>query len=71
VDLLISAAMPGVILRHVPTLPSGLPVQAGYVYFQIEKSGDVWGLVAGARSMAIYAPPEFPGLNLELIALKG
>ena len=71
IDFLIQNAIRGVEMRHVQTLPPSLPVQAGTVYFQIEKSGDVWGLVAEAHALAIYVPTDFVGLKLELIALKG
>jgi len=27
--------------------------------------------VAGSRQISIYAPPEFPGILLELIAVRG
>lgn len=71
VDFLIANALKGVEVRHITTLPSSLPIQAGYSYFQVERHGDVWGLVAGAKSIAFYTPPELPGTKLELIALKG
>ncbi len=70
IDFLISNALVGVSVRHVQTAPASLPVQAGYVYFQVEKSGDVWDLVAGAHALALYAPPEFPNFQPELIALN-
>jgi len=70
-DFLIANALRGVEVRHVQSIPSSLPIQAGFTYFQVEKSGDVWGLVAGARSIGFYIPPEMPGTKLELIALKG
>jgi len=70
IEFLISNALMGVAVRHVQTAPASLPVQAGYVYFQVEKSGDVWDLVAGSHAIALYAPPEFPNIQLELIALN-
>jgi type VI secretion system protein ImpJ len=70
IEFLISNALTGVSVRHVQTAPASLPVQAGYVYFQVEKSGDVWDLVAGSHAIALYAPPEFPNIQLELIALN-
>ncbi len=71
IDFLIQNALRGVEIRHVAALPPSLPVQAGFVYFEVEKTGDVWGLVAEARAIAFYVPPEFPGVKLELIALRG
>jgi len=70
IDLLVASALAGVALRHVPSLPPSLPVQSGYVYFQIDKSGDIWGMMAGARAIAIYAPPEFPGIHMDLVAVR-
>ncbi len=70
IEFLISNALMGVSVRHVQTAPASLPVQAGFVYFQVEKTGDVWDLVAGAHAIALYVPPEFANIQLELIALN-
>jgi predicted component of type VI protein secretion system len=45
-------------------------VQSGYVYFQLEKIGDAWDGIAGSRNLAIYVPAEFPGILLELVAVR-
>lgn len=70
IDLLVASALPGLPVRHVPSLPPSLPVQSGYVYFQLDKVGDFWDLIAGARSLAIYTPPEFPNIHMELVAIR-
>lgn len=70
VDQLITAALRGITVRHVPAPPPEIPVQPGRNYFQIDKSGDHWEAVRGSRSMALYLPPEFAGLKLELMAVK-
>lgn len=70
-ESLVAAALKGTTLRLVQTLPAALPAQAGWTYFQLEKSGDIWEGIAGSRQIAIYAPPEFPGILLELIAVRG
>jgi type VI secretion system protein ImpJ len=69
-DFLVAHALKGIGLRLAQTLPPAVPIQAGYVYFQVEKSGDVWDGIAGSRNIAIYAPPEYPGILLELVAVR-
>jgi type VI secretion system protein ImpJ len=70
-EVLVAAALKGISLRLVQSLPAALPAQAGWTYFQLEKSGPIWEGIAGSRQIAVYAPPEFPGILLELIAVKG
>ncbi len=70
IDTLVALALTGVGLRFTQNLPSSLPIQGGYVYFQLDKIGDAWDMIAGSRGVAIFCPPEFPGLQLELIAVR-
>lgn len=70
VDQLITAALRGISVRHVPAPPPEIPVQPGRNYFQVDKAGDHWDAVRSSKSMALYLPPEFQGLNLELMAVK-
>ena len=70
VDQLITAALRGISVRHIPAPPPEIPVQPGRNYFQIDKAGDHWDAVRNSRSMALYLPPEFAGLKLELMAVK-
>ncbi len=70
VDFLVAHALSGVPLRLTQSLPAALPVQGGYVYFLVDRASEAWEGIAGSRSIAIYAPPEFPGVRLELIAVR-
>lgn len=70
VDFLVAHSLMGLRIRYTQNLPPALPIQAGYTYFIVEKTGDVWDLVHGARQIALYAPPEFPGMLLELISVR-
>ncbi|MCC7510784.1 MAG: type VI secretion system baseplate subunit TssK [Planctomycetes bacterium] len=70
VDQLITAALRGISVRHMPAPPPEIPVAPGRNYFQIDKAGDHWDAVRESRSMAFYLPPEFAGLKLELMAIK-
>jgi type VI secretion system protein ImpJ len=70
VDQLITAALRGISVKHIAAPPPEIPVQPGRNYFQIDKAGEHWEAVRESRSMAMYLPPEFAGLRLELMAVK-
>ncbi len=70
VDQLIAAALRGLVLRHLPTPPSEIPVQPGRQYFQVDKTGDHWEAVKKSRTISFYIPPEFKNLKLELMGVK-
>jgi type VI secretion system protein ImpJ len=70
VDQLIAAAIRGLVLRHLPTPPTEIPVQPGRQYFQVDKAGEHWEAVKKSRSISFYIPPEFKNLKLELMGVK-
>jgi type VI secretion system protein ImpJ len=70
IDFLISRALRGVPVNFLRVPPAGLPVKASYVYFQLDSSSEAWETVKGAKNVAIFVPPEFPGLALELLGLR-
>jgi type VI secretion system protein ImpJ len=70
VDRLITQALKGLALKHLPAPPAEIPVQPGRSYFQVEKRGEHWDAVKASRSVSIYLPPEFTDLKLELMAVK-
>ena len=70
VDQLIAAAIRGLVLRHLPTPPTEIPVQPGRQYFLVDKSGEHWEAVKKSRSISFYIPPEFKNLKLELMGVK-
>ncbi|MCC6572566.1 MAG: type VI secretion system baseplate subunit TssK [Planctomycetes bacterium] len=70
VDKLIAQAMRGLPLKYVAAPPPDVPVQPGRSYFQVEKAGEHWEAIANTRTIAMYFPPEFQDLKLELMAIK-
>jgi type VI secretion system protein ImpJ len=70
VNNLITQAMRGVVVKHLPTPPAEIPVQPGRSYFHLQKTGEHWDAVKASRTMSIYVPPEFTALKLELMAVK-
>jgi type VI secretion system protein ImpJ len=70
VDLIVTAAMPGVRLYHTPRPPGGVPIRPGYQCFRLENHGDFWDSICRSRSIAFYVPADLRGVRLELIAVK-
>ncbi len=62
-------AMPGLKLMPVASPPPEIPVKLKYKYFSLDASGDVYDGIQRARNLGVYAPAEFPGVQLELIVL--
>jgi predicted component of type VI protein secretion system len=50
--------------------PAALPVKGQFVYFQLDPSNELWEGIKGAKNLAFYLPPEYPGLTLELLGLR-
>jgi type VI secretion system protein ImpJ len=71
---LVNVALPGIAIRPLPVAPRQLPYHAGSVYFEFDRSGPFWKQMqqpGGSGGLAIYIAGEFPGLALELWAIKG
>ena len=70
IDFLVGKALRGVRLNYVPSPPTDIPRKPGFAYFVMDTETDFWDDVQESRSLAIYAPVSFVGLELELIALE-
>ncbi len=67
---LVNLQLPGVALRPLPVAPRQLPYHAGFAYFELERSGEAWGALEPSGGFAIHVGGEFPGLELELWAIR-
>jgi type VI secretion system protein ImpJ len=67
---LVNLQLPGVALRALPVAPRQLPYHAGSAYFELERSGDAWAALARSGGFAVHVSGEFPGLELELWAVR-
>ncbi|MCL6269344.1 type VI secretion system baseplate subunit TssK [Sansalvadorimonas sp. 2012CJ34-2] len=67
---LISASMPGIMLRPLPVAPRQIPYHAGFAYFELEKQGKAWDSMNKSGGFAVHLGAEFPGLNMELWAIR-
>jgi type VI secretion system protein ImpJ len=69
IDRLISNALPGIVLTHIPNPPSAIPVKMRHQYFSLSQSGAAWETVPRARNFAVYVPAEIANPQMELVIL--
>jgi type VI secretion system protein ImpJ len=67
---LVNLALPGIGLRSLPVAPRQLPFHAGFFYFELDKSGEMWRAIEGNGSLVLHVAGDFPGLELELWAIR-
>jgi type VI secretion system protein ImpJ len=67
---LVKLALPGIALRPMPTAPLEIPYHAGFDYFELDRTNDFWKQLAGSGGFGLHIGGEFPGLQLELWAIR-
>jgi type VI secretion system protein ImpJ len=68
---LVNLNLPGIVLRSLPVAPRQIPYHAGFLYFELERSGDLWKQTEQSGLLAMHIAGEFPGLELEFWAVRG
>jgi type VI secretion system protein ImpJ len=68
---LVNLQLPGVTLRPMPVAPRQIPYHAGFNYFELETRGnEMWKQLETSGGLAMHIAGEFPGLELELWAIR-
>ncbi|SHN36647.1 type VI secretion system baseplate subunit TssK [Rhizobacter sp. OV335] len=67
---LVNLQLPGIGLRSLPVAPRQLPFHAGYFYFELDRSGELWKAITVNGHVAMHIAGDFPGLELELWAIR-
>lgn len=67
---LVNLQLPGVGLRSLPVAPRQLPFHAGFFYFELDRAGEMWKTIEGNGNIAMHIAGDFPGLELELWAIR-
>jgi type VI secretion system protein ImpJ len=68
---LVNLQLTGVGLQPVPVAPRQIPYHAGYVYFELDQSGEPWAHMSASSGIGLHVAGEFPGLKMELWAIRG
>jgi type VI secretion system protein ImpJ len=67
---LVNLQLPGVALRRLPVAPRQLPFRAGYCYFSLDTSDDAWPQIVASAAIALHVAGDFPGLEVQLWAIR-
>lgn len=67
---LVNLQLPGVPVHAVPVAPRQIPYHAGFAYFELDQTSDLWGQLKSSGGVALHVAGEFPGLALEFWAIR-
>jgi len=68
---LVRQGLPGIPVVPVPVTPRQIPYHAGYAYFELDQTHELWEQLKNSGGVAIYVPGDFPGLTMEFWAIRG
>jgi type VI secretion system protein ImpJ len=67
---LVNVALPGIGIRPLPVAPRQIPFHAGAIYFELDRGSPHWQRMQASGGFGIHVSGEFPGLQLELWAIR-
>ena len=68
---LVNLQLKGVPVHPMPVAPRQIPFHAGFVYFELDQSHELWTQLQASGGVAFHLPELFPGLALEFWAIRG
>ena len=68
---IVKLQLPAISLSPLPVAPRQLPFHAGFVYFELDQSGDLWTELQASGGIGFHVNGEFPGLKMEFWAIRG
>lgn len=68
---LVNIQLPGIKVHPLPVAPRQIPYHAGSVYFELEKQSKFWKNLKDSGALATHLSGSFPGIEMELWAIKG
>jgi type VI secretion system protein ImpJ len=68
---LVNEHLPGIPLQPLAVVPRQIPFHAGFTYFELERASPKFRELKSGGGIAIHVPDSFPGLAMELWAIRG
>ena len=68
---LVNVALPGIPVVPLPVAPRQLPYRPGTTYFELDKDTPLWKQLRSTGGVAMHLAGDFPGIEVELWAVKG
>jgi len=70
INEIIRSHLPGLLIQAMPVPPRQIPFNAGYIYFEIVRTGPMWEHISKYGGLALHTAGEFPGLKLQLWGIR-
>lgn len=67
---LVNLQLPGIALRPLAVAPRQIPFHAGFSYFELDNTGDLWKQLDASGGLGVYVTGNFPALELSLWAIR-
>jgi type VI secretion system protein ImpJ len=67
---LVRLGLPGVPVHPVPVAPRQIPYHAGFAYFELDQTDQLWDQLKSSGGVAMHVTGEFPGLAMEFWAIR-
>lgn len=67
---LVRLGLPGVPVHAVPVAPRQIPYHAGFAYFELDQTDELWDQLKSSGGVAMHVTGEFPGLAMEFWAIR-
>jgi type VI secretion system protein ImpJ len=68
---LVNEHIPGIALQPLAAAPRQIPFHAGFTYFELDRGSALFRELKASGGIAMHIPDTFPGLALELWAIRG
>ena len=68
---IVNLQLKGVPVHAMPVAPRQIPFHAGFVYFELDQTHELWAQLPTSGGVALFVGGEFPGLALEFWAIRG
>jgi type VI secretion system protein ImpJ len=67
---LVRLGLPGVPVSPLPAAPRQIPFHAGFTYFELDQTSELWGQLENSGGFALHVAGKFPGLTMEFWAIR-
>lgn len=67
---LVRLGLPGVPVLALPVAPRQIPFHAGFAYFELDQTSELWEQLKSSGGVALHVAGNFPGLAMEFWAIR-
>jgi type VI secretion system protein ImpJ len=67
---IVNLQLPGIAVQALPVVPRQIPFHAGFAYFELDRTGELWRSLKTSGGIALHQSGEFPGLAMEMWAIR-